>query len=418
MPATPALAQRPGPGAAGAARSFATPNSPGQQYFGGLRQAMSSPARAPQTDVVQSTYVSDSAHAGAAGFPDRSSYYEPDRGGYYPASSDYGSAYGCCDCSDCSDACACGPSMCGTWQRTPCVTGYVDWLYLQVTDADVAHAQQQNGIGGSGTVPFGEIGTVDQDFNSGIRTGFTLACNECSQIGASYTYFESDSTDRLSPPFIPGGGGAIGSLVHHPGAAITASAGPVVADYEVDFQLADLTYRHVLVQGCNYSLHYLVGAQFGHLDQEFRQSGVFSGGSTGTIDTTTDIKFDGGGLKVGLDGERRIGCGFLAYGRLTAAALSGRFRSHYDLLNSSTDVLLAEADWRDDRVISQVEYELGVGWSNASDCFRVSAGYMFSHWGNVVTTPEFIDAVQAGNYTDVGDTLSFDGLVTRMEFRY
>jgi hypothetical protein len=40
---------------------------------------------------------------------------------------------------------------------------------------------------------------------------------------------------------------------------------------------------------------------------------------------------------------------------------------------------------------------------------------MFSHWMNAVTTPEFIDAVQADNYTDVEDTITFDGVVTRVE---
>lgn len=331
--------------------------------------------------------------------------------------SDDSYGYACGDGMGCASDC-CDPISCGPCRRVPCVTGYVDWLYLQVTDADVSHAQQQNGIGGAGTVPFGDIGTVEQDFNSGVRTGITFACDECSSIGASYTYFESDAFNSLNPPFIEGGGGAVGSLVHHPGAAITASSGPVDAIYDVDFQLADLVYRHVWLQNNCYSLHYLVGAQFGHLEQEFAQSGIFSGGSAGTIDTYTDIDFDGGGLKVGVDGERRIGGGFLAYGRLTAAALSGRFRSQYDMINSTTDVLLAQANWDDDRVISQVEYELGIGWTNSSECFRVSAGYMFSHWGNVVTTSELIDAVQADNYTDVGDTISFDGLVMRVEFRY
>jgi hypothetical protein len=40
------------------------------------------------------------------------------------------------------------------------------------------------------------------------------------------------------------------------------------------------------------------------------------------------------------------------------------------------------------------------------------------HWFNTVTTPEFVDAVQADNYTDIGDTLSFSGLTSKFEFRY
>ena len=203
---------------------------------------------------------------------------------------------------------------------------YVDWLYLHVGGDDVAHAQQQNGIGGAGTVPFGDIGTLDSGFNSGIRVGGEIACDACSGVAVNYTYFTSTSSDSLDAPFINGGGGAVGSLVQHPGAAITASAGPVDATNDVDFQLADVVYRRLLTAGRCYSVNYLVGAEFGHLQQDFSQTGHFGGGQSGVVDTTSAISFDGGGLKAGIDGEQRLCCGFFAYGKATAAALTGRVR--------------------------------------------------------------------------------------------
>jgi hypothetical protein len=98
--------------------------------------------------------------------------------------------------------------------------------------------------------------------------------------------------------------------------------------------------------------------------------------------------------------------------------MSGQFRSRYTMLNATTDVLLAQANWKDDRVVSHVEYEIGLGWMNASGHWRFSSGYMFSHRMNAVTMPACIDAVQADNYSDVEDTISFDGLVTRVEARW
>jgi hypothetical protein len=65
-----------------------------------------------------------------------------------------------------------------------------------------------------------------------------------------------------------------------------------------------------------------------------------------------------------------------------------------------------------------VEYEVGVGWTSPSDHWRFAAGYMYSHWLNTVTLAEYIDAVQADNYVNVEDTLSFDGFVTRVELRW
>ena len=47
--------------------------------------------------------------------------------------------------------------------------------------------------------------------------------------------------------------------------------------------------------------------------------------------------------------------------------------------------------------------------------WRLSAGYTATHWFNAVTTGDFIGAVQTSDYTDVSETISFDGLAARVE---
>lgn len=379
---------------------------------------------------------------------------------------DYGSAYapygGCsgemyggdCACGPNSSNCGCGPCDCdpycdgggygpfpaggdaycepcyvdgvecgGDWIRerrcrNPHVSLFADYLWLQVSDVDFAHAQQQDGLGGAGTVPYGDIGTVGMDYDDGYRVGGSIACGPCSSVLVSYTHFESNSFDSVVAPDISGGGGAVGSLVQHPGAAITASAGPVNATYDIDFQLGDVVCRNIWRQGPRYLVAWMLGGQYGHLDQDFAQTGVFSGGQQGTVDTATTIDFDGGGVKAGLDAERRLGLGFSVYGRLTAAVMTGRFNSRYSMVNSTTDTLLAQANWKDDRTVSQVEYEVGISLTSMDCHWRGTLGYMLSHWDNVVTTADFIDAVQADNYTNVGDGITFDGFVGRVECRW
>ena len=177
--------------------------------------------------------------------------------------------------------------------------------------------------------------------------------------------------------------------------------------------MADVMFRD-MIKNCGWcNLHYSAGAVYGNLEQDFGQTGVFSGGSAGTIDTDTEIDFSGGGLKFGIDGERCLGCGVSFYGKASAAAMTGRFDADYSMLNSTTAVQLAAADWDENRVVSHFEYEIGLMMKTSNDRLRVSAGYQFQHWGNVVTTADWIDAVQADNYTDLGDTLSFDGLTAR-----
>lgn len=365
---------------------------------------------APETNPV---YIDDNSPSQAG-----DSYYDLNvqsvSSGYDGASDGYGDCHseGCDPCD--GYACDCAPCQ---PQGVPCFV-FGEFLYIRASDADVAHAQQQNGTGGAGTVPFGRIGTVEMDYHPAYRVGGGIGLDGCSTLSISYTHFDGDSFDRLDSPTIPGGGGAVGSLVHHPATALTASAGPLDATYDISYQLADLMFRDVWRSGPCHVLNYSLGALYANLDQEFAQIGIFGGSSAGAINTNTDIEFDGGGIKAGLDGERWLGGRLSIYGKASAAALSGQFNSRFDQQNVTTDALLAQAIWKDNRVISLVEYEIGLAVTSCNQCWRLSTGYMFQHWGNVVTTSNFIDGVQADNYTDLSDTISFDGLTTRLEARF
>jgi hypothetical protein len=86
------------------------------------------------------------------------------------------------------------------------------------------------------------------------------------------------------------------------------------------------------------------------------------------------------------------------------------------MFNTTTDVLLAESMWNDDRIVPMLDYEFGIAWTSPQGHLRFAAGYMGSHWFNAVSTAAFVDAVQADNYVNVDDTISFDGLVGRIEW--
>ena len=85
--------------------------------------------------------------------------------------------------------------------------------------------------------------------------------------------------------------------------------------------------------------------------------------------------------------------------------------------NATTVTKLAEADWNDDRIVPMFDYELGVAWTSPNGHVRLAVGYMATHWFNIVSTPTFVDAVQANNYVNVSDTVSFDGAVGHAELR-
>ena len=97
-----------------------------------------------------------------------------------------------------------------------------------------------------------------------------------------------------------------------------------------------------------------------------------------------------------------------------ASFLVGTYQSTYVQTNNFAPVQ-AQTSWEDDRITPILEYELGLGWQSRGGHVRLSAGYYMAAWTNVVTTPAWIDAVQRDDFTDVDDTITFDGLTARVQ---
>ena len=58
--------------------------------------------------------------------------------------------------------------------------------------------------------------------------------------------------------------------------------------------------------------------------------------------------------------------------------------------------------WKAGRIVTMLDLELGVGWTGPCDRFRLRAGYLISGWLNTVRTDEWIDAVNANQFSNVG----------------
>ncbi len=301
----------------------------------------------------------------------------------------------------------CAPAF---WEHRSGVFG--QYLLLQPSGADVAYGQPRDGLVPLGSVPVGAVGVVSPEYRSGFAAGGNVRLSRCSSLVGTFTQFESRSSDAISTT-TPN---AIHSLLVYPG-TVTAFSGSLnaTATYDVDFRLADADYRHVWWANRCTVVNYLIGARYGQLNQDLLAQQVISPGTTSVL---TDVEFEGGGARLGLDGEQRWrSTGFFWYGRGVSSFLSGRIRASYLQANTFSPVQ-ATTSWQDDRVVPVLEYELGIGWQNPTGTLRLKAGYFMSAWYNMVTTSRYIQAVQASNYADVGDTMTFDGLVARVELRW
>ena len=324
------------------------------------------------------------------------------------------SSYASCDsCGNC-DSCVGGCDSCTSGCDECCRRGgrtrvYADFLYIQPTDADFNYAIPRDGLS-----PMGRVGNADPDYQPGMRFGFDIALDRCSSIGASYTWFESQTHDIFSVDAPDN----VGSLVLHP-ATTSASSTFLVAEsyYDIDFQLIDIVYRALLGETDCGTIDYLVGVRYGNLQQDAQVNHSTSGFSPTVV--TTEIEYDGLGIQLGLDGDRQICGGFRVYGRALANFLAGEFRSHYSQVNEF-NVVEAYSSLDEDRIVPVLEAEFGVMWASKCDCVRVSAGYYYSSWFNSLSTRPWINAVQNDNFdfNNVQDAITFSGLAARAEVRF
>jgi len=310
--------------------------------------------------------------------------------------------------SDC-DAVCCDPACCGLKWRA-----FADYLHLRPVNAQVEFAAAIDGtILAPPAVPvqIAPIALTDPDYDPGYRVGFGFCLDQCTEIVATYTEFNSDTQNQITTaaPNI------IRSMVSHP-STFSAASDFLQGDatHSVDFQLIDLDWRRRIWTGSQTEVNILAGARYAHLDQTFEA--IFTIPGTETVQSA--VNFDGGGLRLGIDGEWQCrDTGFQVYGRAVANVLSGKTRARY-FQGQSFDPTVVNTTWEVDRLTSILELELGVGWVGYGGHLRAKAGYMISAWQDAVLVSDYIGAVQTNDFRALGDTIGFDGLVVGAELSY
>jgi hypothetical protein len=292
-----------------------------------------------------------------------------------------------------------------------------EFLYLRAYDVDMAHGIQQNGVGGLGTAPAGDVGTVQPEFESGFRIGADWACSCCSDVRVTYTWYQSSASDTLLAA--PGVGGTAASLVLFPNTVTAASTfDSLMGNYDINFQTVDIDYSFILDRCETSAWNLSVGARYGHLEQDFSQLGIFSG-ATGSEHTFTTIGFDGVGLRTGIDGQRLFGKSRVAlYGKSFLSVLFGEFHSRYTQFDVTTSTTEATSHWLDNRVLPILESEVGLRWTSCDDHWKLGAGYYTAYWFNSVDTAQFVQAVQNQNFANVGHAIVFTGLTAHAEYDF
>ncbi|GAB4154768.1 MAG: hypothetical protein Tsb009_31490 [Planctomycetaceae bacterium] len=285
-----------------------------------------------------------------------------------------------------------------------------EFLYLTARGANIAYATPVDGLGANAR-PIGSMGVADPDYEPGFRAGAWIRLNTNSSIGFSYSLFQSDTSDGIS---LPGGSGFVRAELTHPNVTnVAADSLFARTTYDIDFDLIDFLYRRTIKRKENYALNYTVGIRYAHINQDL-ESRYFI---TGLTAVRSEIDFDGVATRLGLDGERLLGNGIFVYTNGFLNLFLGEFKAKY-LQSNVFAGTQAATGYEDDRIVTQLEFESGIGWRSRCGRVRISAGYYIAAWFNSITTPTWMEAIQQNDFSDMSETLTFDGYTIRVEFRW
>ena len=296
-----------------------------------------------------------------------------------------------------------------------------DFLYLRARSAEITYGMGTESL--VDPLPLGRLGVVDADYEPAYRFGLARALDECSSIGVSYTHFESESLDELHVTDPQ----RIFPLVLAPSVLATDPLWrDAFARQDIDFHLIDVDYRYTFSADARHDLALVVGARYANLKQT--SSIAFystTGDAIGDEYLFTHVNFDGAGIRLGLEGERRAAnSGLLVYGKAAASFVAGEFRADF-IEARGTDVgaiPVVDTSWKAGRVVTMLDLEAGAGWTSPGGRVRVTGGYMLSGWLNTIKNADWIQAVKTNDFRSLDNStdhvLNFDGFVVRTELRF
>jgi hypothetical protein len=304
-----------------------------------------------------------------------------------------------------------------------------EFLFLRARDAEVAYALpiEEPALFDADIEPVGPVAVVDPDYEPAFRVGGNWAVHEGNSIAAQYTRLRVEATSAAAA----GAGTVIFPLVALPEELSDINFESASARLDIEVDQVDVDFRG-LWAGCEcnnyaFAVNYLAGAQYAMLDQSFAATYVFEEDGEFPVFESTSvdsaIRFDGIGMRLGLQGERYFpNSGVFVYGSGVTTILFGEFDASFRQAETEDEedvpVVANFTSWSAGRVVPVVDLELGAGWLGVNRHLRLSAGYRVSAWFNVVTTDDWIWAVQNSDFRDMDGTLTFDGLVTRAEWLF
>jgi hypothetical protein len=254
----------------------------------------------------------------------------------------------------------------------------------------------------------GTIESVDWGWRSAFRIGGGVQLAYGLEVAFYYTYLHDASQ---AAAFAPDGGTLFATLTH-PGTVDQVTSAFAATSF--NYNLFDLEVSKTFRLADCFGVRVFGGSRSARIDQNL--NALYDGNTANKDFVASQVRFNGGGARLGLEGIWHPGDGWGLYARGAASLVLGDFKSHLSEVNNAGTTVLVDITERFDKVLPVLELGFGVSYQYRG--WRVTAGYEYTNWFGLADLPDFVDDFHQGKFVHRVSDISIDGLVVRVEYRY
>lgn len=258
--------------------------------------------------------------------------------------------------------------------------------------------------------PNGTIEFLDWDLRSGARAevGYRLPGATCWEATTAFTYLNSGASQVVTAP---PGGTVFATLTHPGGIEQVATA---VGTSHLIYKVLDADLGRRFEAGDDLGFRLFAGGRAAWINQDL--DAFYNGGDANMAHVSSPINFQGGGIRVGGEGNYRMPWGLRLFARASGALLVGDFHTNLVETNNNGATVNTAVSRDFAKVVPVAELGLGVAWQYRN--FQVSVAYEFANWFNLVDSPDFVDDLHQGKMSRRAGDLSLEGLALQVGLSY
>jgi Legionella pneumophila major outer membrane protein precursor len=257
----------------------------------------------------------------------------------------------------------------------------------------------------------GEIARVDFEDAVALRVGVVYRPeNTAWDIAASHTFFDTQGSQTAVRPT----NGFLFSTFTHPFQNDSANAASARAT--LDYRATDVELGYNFNVGKSFSTRLFGGIRVAKVEQDLAVD--FNGRDFNQARARSNSSFSGFGPRLGSELKLRLAKDLSLFGRGSGMLLLGDVSTSYrETDNAGLDVVADIRQVREKQLLPAVEMALGINWQprlGPNSQLNVSMGYEYQHLFNVSDSIRFTDSDSPGNFTQIKNDLSMQGLFVRL----